>query len=125
MMKLGTVIPYLKIIKKIRKTREQPLRSVDISSFSSKISNFCYIKKCRYRLHFNKKFLILLTFSKFSKVALTNMVAILMMSAKLATLGLLKLKVFRNKGNDIIISAHDVTNKILSRDSNYIVVMVM
>ena len=125
MMKLGTVIPYLKIIKKIWKTREQPLRSVDISSFSSKISNFCYIKKCRYRLHFNKKFLILLTFSKFSKVALTNMVAILMMSAKLATLGLLKLKVFRNKGNDIIISAHDVTNKILSRDSNYIVVMVM
>ena len=125
MMKLGTVIPYLKIIKKIWKTREQPLRSVDISSFSSKISNFCYIKKCRYRLHFNKKFLILLTFSKFSKVALTNMVAILMISAKLATLGLLKLKVFRNKGNDIIISAHDVTNKILSRDSNYIVVMVM
>ena len=53
------------------------------------------------------------------------MVAILMMSAKLATLGLLKLKVVRNKGNDIIISAHDVTNKILSRDSNYIVVMVM
>ena len=53
------------------------------------------------------------------------MVAILMMSAKLATLGLLKIKVFWNKGYDVIISVHDVTNKILSRDSNYIVDVVM
>ena len=44
------------------------------------------------------------------------MVAILMMSAKLATLGFLKIKVFQNKGYDVIISSHDVTNKILSRD---------
>ena len=48
-----------------------------------------------------------------------------MMSAKLATLGLLKIKVFWNKGYDVIISVHDVTNKILSRDSNYIVDVVM
>ena len=47
------------------------------------------------------------------------------MSAKLATLGLLKIKVFRNKGYDLIISVHDVTNKILSRDLNYIVNLVM
>ena len=47
------------------------------------------------------------------------MVAILMRSGKLATLGLLKIKVFLNKGYDITISAHDVTNKILSRDSSY------
>ena len=32
-----------------------------------------------------------------------NMVEILMMSGKLATLGLLKIKVFRNKCHDIII----------------------
>ena len=32
------------------------------------------------------------------------MVAILMMSGKLATLGLLKIKLFQNKGYDIIIS---------------------
>ena len=44
------------------------------------------------------------------------MVTILMMSAKIATPGLLKVKVFRNKGYDVIISVHDVTNKILSRD---------
>ena len=53
------------------------------------------------------------------------MVTILMMSAKMATLGLLKIKVFWNKGYDVIISVHDVTNKILLRDSNYIVDVVM
>ena len=47
------------------------------------------------------------------------------MSAKLATLGLLEIKVFRNKCYDVIISAYDVTNKVLSRDSNYFVDMVM
>ena len=46
------------------------------------------------------------------------MVTILMMSAKMATLGLLKIKVFWNKGYDVIISVNDVTNKTLSRDSN-------
>ena len=53
------------------------------------------------------------------------MVTILMMSAKMATLGLLKIKVFWNKGYDVIISVHDVTNKILSSDSNYIIDVVM
>ena len=42
------------------------------------------------------------------------------MSAKMATQGLLKTKVFWNKGYEIIISVQDVTNKFLSRDSNYI-----
>ena len=46
------------------------------------------------------------------------------MSAKMATLGLLKIKIFWNKGYDVIISVHDVTNKILSLDSYYIVDMV-
>ena len=43
----------------------------------------------------------------------------------MATPGLLKIKVFWNKGYDVIISYHDVTNKILSRDSNYIVDVTM
>ena len=30
-----------------------PLSSADVSIFSPEISNFCYIKKYRYRLHFN------------------------------------------------------------------------
>ena len=53
------------------------------------------------------------------------MVAILMISAKLTNLGLLKIKVFWNKGYDVIISVHDVNSKILSRDSNYVVDVVM
>ena len=48
-----------------------------------------------------------------------------MMSAKMATPGLLKITVFWNKGYDVIISVDDVTNKILSRDSNYIVDLFM
>ena len=48
-----------------------------------------------------------------------------MMSAKMATPGLLKITVFWNKGYDVIISVDDVTNKILSRDSNYIVDVFM
>ena len=39
------------------------------------------------------------------------MVAILMMSAKLATLGLLKIKVFLNKGYDVMIPVYDVSDK--------------
>ena len=48
-----------------------------------------------------------------------------MMSAKMATLGLLKINVFWNKGYEVIISVHDATNKIFSSDSNYIVDVVM
>ena len=46
------------------------------------------------------------------------MVTILMMSAKMAILGLLK-------DYGVIVSLHDVANKILSRDSDYIVDVVM
>ena len=49
----------------------------------------------------------------------------LMMSAKMATPGLLKIKIFWKTAYDIIISAHDVTNTILPRDSNYIVSVVV
>ena len=52
------------------------------------------------------------------------MLAILMMSANLATLSLLKIKVTQNKDYDVIIFLHDVTTKFLLRDSNYIVDVV-
>ena len=45
------------------------------------------------------------------------MVTILMMSTKMTTLGLLKIKVFLNKGYDVIISVSD--------GSSYIVKVVM
>ena len=47
------------------------------------------------------------------------MVTVLMMSAKMATLGDLKIKVFFKKDYDAIISACDVTNKFC--ESNHIV----
>ena len=53
------------------------------------------------------------------------MVTILMMSAKMAALGLLKINVFWNKDYDISLSIKDVTNKILSLSSNYVVDLVM
>ena len=48
-----------------------------------------------------------------------------MMSVKMATAGLLKVTVFWNKGYDVIITVNDVTNKILSLDSNYIIDLFM
>ena len=52
------------------------------------------------------------------------MVKILMKSAKMPTLGLLKIKAI-SKSYNVIISVHDVSNEILSRESNYIVDVVM
>ena len=43
----------------------------------------------------------------------------------MATLGLLKMKVFRNKVYGVIISVYDVIKKDLSRGSNFIVDIVM
>ena len=48
-----------------------------------------------------------------------------MMPVKMATLGVLKIRVFWVKGYDVIISDHDVTKKFLSHDSNYIIDVVM
>ena len=53
------------------------------------------------------------------------MVTILMMSGKLATPCLLKIKIFQNKGYEVINLECDVTNKVLSRESNYIVDVFM
>ena len=53
------------------------------------------------------------------------MVTILTMSAKLASSGPLKIKIFQNNGYGIRIPDYDVTNKVLSRYSNFIVDMVM
>ena len=74
---------------------------------------------------FIHKLKTILTFFESLKVVLINMVAILMMSAKLATLRLRKIKVFQNKDCGVITCVHEITNKISSSDSNYIVDVVM
>ena len=98
MVNFGTVIIYLKKMEKIYKSCDTSLE-------------FCW---CQHFFAGNQQLLILilLTFLESLKVVLINMVAILMMSAKLTTLGLLKINVFWNKVYDIIISVHDVTKKI-------------
>ena len=53
-----------------------------------------------------------------------SMAAVWMISAKFSTLGLLKIKVFWNKGCDVEIFVHDVTSKIQSREQDYIVEVV-
>ena len=53
------------------------------------------------------------------------MVTILIMSAKIASLGFLKKKGFWYRGYDVITYVHDITNKILLCDSHSIVDMVM
>ena len=73
------------------------------------------------RLQVDTWFLILFTFHESFRIVLINMVTILLISARMATPGLLKIKVFWNKDYDVIVSGHDVTNKILSLNSNYIV----
>ena len=67
----------------------------------------------------------MLTFIKSLKIVLVNMVTSLMVWTKMATPGLLKIKVFYNIGYDVTDFVHDVTNKILSCDSNHIVDVVM
>ena len=47
-----------------------------------------------YRLHFDTKFLILLTVPESIKIVLIKKLAILVMSAKMTTPGLLKIKIF-------------------------------
>ena len=58
------------------------MSSADIRIFSQEISNFRFIKKCRYRLHSNATFQIFKTFFESLDVVLIKMVLTLMVSAK-------------------------------------------
>ena len=64
----------------------------EIRIFALKISNFCHIKKYRYRSYFNT-LLILSIFGGSLRVIVIKVVAFLMISSKLATLGLPKINV--------------------------------
>ena len=53
MIKLGSYILPKEDPKKTYESRETPQSSTDISIFLPEIRKFCYIKKCRYRWHFD------------------------------------------------------------------------
>ena len=54
-----------------------------------------------------------------------KMITFLMMSPKMATLDFLKINVSSNKVYDVINLNHDVTRKILSHDSNYVLDLII
>ena len=119
-MKLGTVIPYIKKIQKYINHVTHPLSSDDISIFSKEISNFSISRNTDADwLHFDSQFLILLTLFCFNKHGyyFDNF-------SKNGYSSFFEIKVFWNKSYDVIIFPHGFTNKILSRDSNYIVDVV-
>ena len=78
-----------------------------------------------YRLHSDTKFLILLIFSWVFKDFFNKKSYNFDDVSKNGYQGLLKIKVFWSKGYDVITYVHDVIKKILSRDSNVIVDVVM
>ena len=81
-MKFGAFVPFLKKIQKYMIHVTHSLSSAGINIFSPEIRKFRYIQKYRYRLHLVTSFLILLMFLESLKAVLTDMVIILMMSAK-------------------------------------------
>ena len=118
MIKLDTVIPYLKKIQKICESRDTYPEFCWHQHFFTWNQQILFYQESRYRLYFGTQFLILLTFLVSLKNFLINLVIILMMSTKMATPGFLKVTIFWNK-------SYDVTNKILLSDLNYIVDVVM
>ena len=115
---------YLRRTKKYMNHVTHSLCSANISIFSLEISKSCYIKKYRYTLNFDAQFFSSNLFRVY-KGFLIDMGIILMMSAKMTTLAFLKIKMFWNQGYDVIVPVHDVNNIILSRDSNYIVDIIL
>ena len=88
-----------------------PLRSADISIFHWKSTTFVISRNTDIDTILIHNFYFLKTFFDSLEVDLTNMVAILMVSAKLATPGILKMEVFWNRDYDVTISVHDTTKK--------------
>ena len=105
MIKIGTFIHYQEKILKIYKSRDTPFVFCWHQNFLLEISKFCYIKKYWYRLYFNTLFLIFLNSIESWKIISINMVAVLLMSAKMDTLELFRIKLSLNKDYDVTTSA--------------------
>ena len=102
------VIRYLNKNQKIYESCEKSRNFCWYQQFFINNQNkFCYLKKRRYKLHFDNSFNF---FFELLNIVLINMVT--MMSAKKATTGFLKIEVFWYKGYDVIICFDDVITKI-------------
>ena len=125
MIRLDTVVPYLKKIQKIYKSRDIHSELCWHQHFFTGNQQIILYQEIQIKIAFSYIISNLLTFFESLKISLIQMVTILLMSAKMATLGLLKLKAFKNKGYNVIISVYDLNKTFLSRDSNYVVNEVM
>ena len=115
MMKLVTVIPYPKKLQKIYQSRHTPAKFCWYQHFFTGNQHYLLYQEIHIYIAFWYIISNSLNFSwifekKFSKPV-----------TKMATPDLFKITVFWNKDYGVIITVDDVTNKILSRDSNYIV----
>ena len=123
-MKLGTVIPYLKKVQKIYESLDTALEFWWNQHFFTGNQQILLYQEIQMEIAY--WYIISSSFNLFSVFKdFLNVFLIFMMSAKMATLGLLKIKVFWNKGYGVIIHVHDVINQVLSRDSNCIGDVVM
>ena len=94
-------LPLLKVgskkrsrkIQKIQKRYNHVRHPLSSAIFHQKLTFFLY-RQIKMKIHFNILYAVLLTIIKFLKVALIDLIAILMLSAKLAIPDLLKLTAF-------------------------------
>ena len=74
-----------------------PLSSADISNFAPEINKFRYIKKHMYRLHFETKFVTLLTFLESIRIVLVKKLQFWWCQQKWLTQAFLKQRYFEKK----------------------------
>ena len=126
LMKLGTVIPYPKKIQKIYESHETPLDFCWYQYFFTGNQQILLYQEIQVYIAFwyiicncfNVFWVFKIFFNKYDY----NFDDV---SKNGYSKPFFKIKIFWNKGYDVIISVHDVTSKILSRDSDYTVNVVM
>ena len=116
MTKLGTVIPYLQKIEKIYKSCDTTSEFFWYQLLFTWNQLFFISGNIDKNLSLKHNFHLIWFY--FWLFGVLNMITVLMMSAKFAIPGLLKINLFWNKDYGAIISGHGVVNKILLCDSN-------
>ena len=119
MIRLGTVMSYLMKIQKLYESRATPLEFRCQQHFLTGNRQILLNQEILIQIPFRHIFSNSSNFSWVFKDCVNKHGHNFEYVSKMATPGLLKIKVLWKKGYDIIISVHHVTNKTLSRDSNY------
>ena len=120
-MKLRTVIPDIKV-QNIYGSRDTPFYFCWHQHFFTRNKEILLYQEMQIYIAF--WYIISNSFNLFwsLKIVLINAITNLIMSANMGTLVVLKIKIFWDKRYDV---TYNVTNKILSCESNYIAYMVM